>query len=86
MNPKMVGRAPHPDRLPIGSADSTDAEREKHSHRRDVEMRQEVQGFNARTLARGILTPSPSPIRLERVASGPPTSLLEPEENIPRGR
>ncbi len=31
MNPKMVERAPHPGPLPIGSADSADAEREKRS-------------------------------------------------------
>jgi hypothetical protein len=58
MNPKMVGRAPRPGPLPIGSADSTDAEREKRSLRQDVEMRRVVQGFNARTQARGILTPA----------------------------
>jgi hypothetical protein len=33
MNPKLVGRAPLPDPLPIGSADSADAEREKRSLR-----------------------------------------------------
>jgi hypothetical protein len=38
MNPKMVGRTPHPGPLRIGSADSADAEREKRSLRQDVEM------------------------------------------------
>jgi len=33
----MVGRAPHPGPLPIGSADSADAEREKRSRRQAVE-------------------------------------------------
>jgi len=33
MNPKMVGGTPHPGPLPIGSADSADAEREKRSQR-----------------------------------------------------
>ena len=31
MNPKLVERTPHPGPLPIGSADSADAEREKRS-------------------------------------------------------
>jgi hypothetical protein len=30
MNPEMVERTPHPGPLPIGSADSADAERENH--------------------------------------------------------
>jgi hypothetical protein len=33
VNPKMVKRTPHPGPLPIGSADSADAEREKRSQR-----------------------------------------------------
>ncbi|HTB82341.1 MAG TPA: ATP-dependent RNA helicase [Candidatus Sulfotelmatobacter sp.] len=33
INPTMVGRTPHPGPLPIGSADSADAEREKRSQR-----------------------------------------------------
>jgi hypothetical protein len=68
MNPKMVGRAPHPGPLPIGFADSTDAEREKRSLRQDVESRV-VQGFNARTQARGILTPALSSFGEEREKS-----------------
>jgi hypothetical protein len=47
MNPKMVGRAPHPGPLPIGSADSTDAERKKRSLHQDVGMHRVVQGINA---------------------------------------
>jgi len=39
MNPKMVERTPHPGPLPIGSADSADAERENRSQRLDVGMR-----------------------------------------------
>ena len=46
-NPKMVGRTPHPGPLPIGSADSADAEREKRSQRPDEIVRRMVHGFNA---------------------------------------
>src|SRR5580704_16984962 len=53
---KMVKRAPHPGPLPIGSADSADAEREKRSQRPGEVTRSVVQGFNARIL-RGILSP-----------------------------
>jgi hypothetical protein len=49
MNSKMDGRAPHPGPLPIGSADSADAEREKRSQRLDVVERGVVQGSNVRT-------------------------------------
>jgi hypothetical protein len=56
MNPKMVERTPHPGPLPIGSADSADAERGKRSQRLvDVQSRV-VQGVNAR-IFRGILLP-----------------------------
>ena len=44
----MAGGAPHPGPLPIGSADSADAEREKRSLRQAVGMRRVVQGFKAR--------------------------------------
>ena len=46
MNPKMVGRTPHPGPLPIGSADSADAEREKRPQRLDGIERGVVPGFN----------------------------------------
>ena len=45
MNPKIVGRTPHPGPLPIGSAD---AERGKRSLRLDDGLRRVVQGFKAR--------------------------------------
>ena len=41
----MVGRTPHPGPLPIGSADSADAEREKRSQRLDEIVRRIVHGF-----------------------------------------
>jgi hypothetical protein len=50
----MVERAPHPGPLPIGSADSADAEREKRSQRFGDVLSWVVQGFNAR-IFRGIL-------------------------------
>ena len=60
MNPKMVERTPHPGPLPIGSADSADAEREKRSQRLGDVLSWVAQGFNARifreipTLARSL--------------------------------
>ena len=51
----MVGRTPHPGPLPIGSADSADAERVKRSPRLDEIVRRMVHGFKAR-FYRGILT------------------------------
>jgi hypothetical protein len=54
MNPMMVERTPHPGPLPIGSADSADAEREKRSQRLDGIVRPMFHGFNARFF-RGIL-------------------------------
>ena len=52
---KMEKRTPHPGPLPIGSADSADAEREKRSQRPGEVSRLAVQGFNAR-MFRGNLT------------------------------
>jgi len=57
MNSKMVERTPHPGPLPIGSADSADAEREKRSQRLVAGVRRMVQWFNAR-MFRGILIPA----------------------------
>jgi hypothetical protein len=45
MNLKMVRRTPHPGPLPIGSADSADAEREKRSQRPDTGIGRVVEGF-----------------------------------------
>jgi hypothetical protein len=45
VNENMVGRAPHPGPLPIGSADSADAEREKRSQRLEAGTRRVVEGF-----------------------------------------
>ena len=71
MNPKMVKRTPHPGPLPIGSADSADAEREKRSQRLGEVLSRVVQGFNAR-IFRGILVPTLSPREKEIIvpASG----------------
>ena len=55
MNPMMVERAPHPGPLPIGSADSADAEREKRSQRLGDVLSWVVQGFKAR-MVQGNLT------------------------------
>jgi len=61
LNQKMVGRTPHSGPnlglapLPIGSADSADAEREKRTQRLDETVRRTVQGLNAR-MVRGNLT------------------------------
>ncbi len=67
MNPKMVEHAPHPGPLPIGSADSADAEREKRSQRRDVGKRQGVQKFKARNASfRRILTAARSRWKREK--------------------
>ena len=52
MNSKMVERTPHPGPLPIGSADSADAEREKRSQRLGDFWSWIVQGFNARNFLR----------------------------------
>ena len=65
MNPKMVERTPHPGPLPIGSANSADAEREKRSQRLDEIMRRMVQGFNAR-MVRGNRSVSAGPL-IDRV-------------------
>ena len=51
-NPKREERAPHPDPLPIGSAD---AEREKRSPQLDIGMPRLVHGFKARNRIRGNL-------------------------------
>jgi len=51
MNPKMVGRTPHPGPLPIGSADSADAEREKRSQRLGDVLSRVVQGDKARVVS-----------------------------------
>jgi len=48
LNPEMVERTPHPGPLPIGSADSADAEREKRSQRLDAGTPREVQGFEGK--------------------------------------
>ena len=45
MNPKMVERTPHPGPLPIGSADSAEAEREKRTQRLGKIVRRMVHGF-----------------------------------------
>jgi hypothetical protein len=52
----MVERAPHPGPLPIGSADSADAEREKRSQRLGDFWSWIVQGFNARNFLRKIFS------------------------------
>jgi len=52
MDPKMVERTPHPGPLPIGSADSADAEREKGSQRLGDALSLVIQGFNARNFLR----------------------------------
>jgi tetratricopeptide (TPR) repeat protein len=44
-DPSMVKPAPHPGPLPIGSADSADAEREKRSQRQDDVLRQVIRVF-----------------------------------------
>jgi len=56
----LVERTPHPGPLPIGSADSADAEREKRSQRLGDVLSRVVHGFNAR-IFRGILTEILSP-------------------------
>ena len=77
MNPKMVERPPHPGPLPIGSADSADAEREKRSQRLGEVVRRMVQWFNAR-MFRGNLTPA-----LPRVCFFP-TTLTRPAATLSR--
>jgi hypothetical protein len=49
-NPEMVERTPHPGPLPIGSADSADAERENRSQRLGKVVQQVVQGFYERKI------------------------------------
>ncbi len=56
MNLKTVEWTPHPGPLPIGSADSADAEREKRPQRLGKIVRRMVHGSNAR-MVRGILLP-----------------------------
>ena len=60
----MVERAPHPVPLPIGSADSADAEREKRSQRLGDVLSRVVQGFNGR-IFRGNLFPPPASFFLD---------------------
>jgi len=60
----MVERTPHPGPLPIGSADSADAEREKRSQRLGGVLSRVVQGFNTRNF-REILILAFSPGRRE---------------------
>jgi hypothetical protein len=50
LNPEMVECTPHPGPLPIGSADSADAEREKHSQRLREIVRRKIQGKLTLTL------------------------------------
>ena len=60
MNPKMVEWTPHPGPLPIGSADSANAEREKRAQRLGKIVRRMVHGFDAR-MVRGNLSPLAPP-------------------------